>query len=136
VRLKEKILLIDDMQEILIGLKILLSREGYEVSTAFGYYEATEEMERRAFDLVLTDYELEDKTGIDLLKEVRRRELNCPVILYTGTLNDSVEFEAKRMGAYEYLTKPVKLENLLGVIHMALHHKNKRVLQEVCTAGN
>jgi DNA-binding NtrC family response regulator len=134
VKLKEEILIIDDKEEILIGLKILISREGFEVSTASGYYEATKQMERTGFDLVLTDFELEDKTGIDLLREVKRRERNCPVILYTGTLDETVEFEAKRMGAFEYLSKPVKLETLLRTIHMALRHKN--ALHEVCNAGN
>ncbi len=132
--MKDKILLIDDKEEILIGLKMLISREGFDIYTASSYHQAKEEMKWRDFDLVITDYELKDKTGIDLLKEVKRRKPNCPVILYTGTLDDKIEFEAKQMGAYEYLTKPVKLETLLGIIQMALHHK--RVFHEVCTAVN
>ncbi|GJQ58587.1 MAG: hypothetical protein SCALA701_13880 [Candidatus Scalindua sp.] len=129
--MKKKIVLIDDKEEILIGLKILISREGFEVSTASGYDEAIKQMARTDFDLVLTDFELEDNTGIDILREVKRRGPDCPVILFSGSLNYAVEFEAKRMGAYAYLTKPVKLETLLYTIRTALHHK--RVLQEVGT---
>lgn len=82
--MKEKILIIDDMELILTSLEMLLSAEGYGVSTACSYHDAMEMMSGTDFDLVLTDIGLGEKTGIDVLKEIRKKDRFCPVILFTG----------------------------------------------------
>ncbi len=122
--MNEKILVVDDIDNIAFIIKTILSREGYDVSTAYDYYGAREEMAKTDFDLVLTDIELgEDKTGIDILKEVKKTNLTCPVILNTGNPGIITESEAKRMGAYDYMSKPVKQKKLLHRVRMALRHK-------------
>lgn len=121
--MKDKILIIDDMEFILTALEILLSREGYDVSTACCYNDAMEKMSGTDFNLVLTDIGLGDKTGIDVLKEVRKKDRFCPVILHTGAPDIKTETEGKRLGAYDYLPKPVDRETLLRSVRMALCHK-------------
>ena len=120
--MRQKILIIDDMEFILFALKMLLSREGYHVFTACSYSDAMEKMSGTDFNLMLTDIGLGDKTGLDVLKEVRKKDHFCPVILHTGAPDIKTETEARRMGAYDYLSKPVERETLLRSVRMALRH--------------
>ena len=101
------------MEFLLDALETLLSRQGYCVSTACNYNDAMEKMSGTDFNLVLTDIELGDKTGIDILKEVRKKNTFCPVILHTAAPDIKTESEAKRLGAYDYLSKPIERENLV-----------------------
>ena len=110
------------MEFLLDALETLLSRQGYCVSTACNYNDAMEKMSGTDFNLVLTDIGLGDKTGLDVLKEVRKKDHFCPVILHTGAPDIKTETEARRMGAYDYLSKPVERETLLRSVRMALRH--------------
>ncbi|MHC4270372.1 MAG: response regulator [Planctomycetota bacterium] len=122
--MKGKILVIDDMENIAFLVKTILSREGYDVSTAYGYYDAMEKMARTDFDLVLTDINLgEDKTGIDVLKEVKKTNPTCPVIINTANVDYMIASDAKLFGAYDYMIKPIEQEKLLHSVRMALSHR-------------
>ncbi len=122
--MNEKILVVDDIDYITFMYKKMLSREGYDVSTACGYYDAMEEMAKTDFDLVFTDVELGDnRTGVDILKVVKETNPTCPVILSTGNTDYMAASEAKLMGAYDYMIKPVNFESLLNTISMALRYK-------------
>ena len=122
--MKRKILVIDDMENIAFLVRTILSREGYDVTTAYGYYDAREKMVRTDFDLVLTDINLgENKTGIDVLKEVKKTNPTCPVIINSANVDYMIVSDAKLFGAYDYLSKPVEQEKLLHTVHMALSHR-------------
>lgn len=122
--MKEKILVIDDIEVIALAIKTLLSREGYDVYTACDYYDAMERFVKTDFDLVLTDIELgKGKTGIDVLTEVKKNNPGCRVIIHTGNTDYMAASDAKLMGAYDYLHKPANFEGLLHTINMALLHK-------------
>lgn len=119
-----KILVVDDEKSIRFTTKAILSKEGYDVSTANGYCEALDIMAKRDFDLVFTDVELGDnRTGVDILKVVKESNPNCPVILSTGNIDYMAASEAKLMGAYDYMIKPVNFESLLNTVSMALRYK-------------
>jgi len=122
--MKEKVLVIDDREGIVSMFKRFLSRQGYDVSTACSYYDAMAKMAITDFDLVLTDIDLGNgKTGIDILKEVKRTNPTCSIIFCTGNLDILTVSEARRMGAYDCIYKPVTLETLSRSIIMALCHK-------------
>jgi DNA-binding NtrC family response regulator len=122
--MKEKVLVIDDREEIVSIFERFLSRQGFDISTACSYYEAMVKMTTTDFDLVLTDIELgDDKTGIDVLEEVKRTNPTCSVILCTGNPDILTVSKARRMGAYDCMYKPVKLETLSNSINMALRYK-------------
>ncbi len=122
--MKEKILVIDDMENIAFLVKTILSREGYDVTTAYGYNDAREKMDRADFDLVLTDINLgEGKTGIDVLKEVKKTNSTCPVIINSANVDYMIASDAKLFGAYDYMSKPVEQEKLLHTVRMALSHR-------------
>ena len=121
--MKANILVIDDEESIRFTFENFLSNEGYSVSTAGDYDEAISRISEADFDVVFTDIILGDKTGIDILKEIRKIKNNCPVIMVTGYPNVETASEAVRMGAFDYIPKPVRQSALIHVAHLALQHK-------------
>ncbi|MBZ0157100.1 MAG: sigma 54-interacting transcriptional regulator [Alphaproteobacteria bacterium] len=118
-----KILVIDDEESIRFTFESFLQEEGHTVSTARDYEEALDRIAEGDFDLIFTDIILGGKTGVDILKEVKERNLNCPVVIITGYPSLDTATDAVRLGAFDYLPKPVKQETLLHITRMALQHK-------------
>ena len=121
--MKAKILIIDDEEGLRFTLGAFLSDEGYSVTTAENYNEALLRINESEFDLIFADIILGDKTGIDILREVRDRNINCPVIMITGYPNVETASEAVRLGAFDYIPKPVKKSSILHVANTALQYK-------------
>ncbi len=104
-------------------LKNLFSGQGYDVDIAHEIEEAKGKMDYNNFDLMISDINLGTNTGTDLLQEVKKRNLTSPVIFITGNPNIDTASEAVRLGAYDYLLKPVNNETLLCTVKKALQHK-------------
>lgn len=121
--MKGKILIIDDEEGIRISFQSFLSEEGYDVITAEDYDSAIKAITKNQVDLIFADIILGGYTGIDLLREVKNRDLQCPVILITGEPTLETAAESVRLGAFDYLTKPVLKEALLHAAKLALDHK-------------
>ena len=107
-----QILIIDDEESIRFTLNSFLSAPGYRVVTADNYVSALELISAHDPDLIFADILLGEHNGIDLLREVKGRGLLCPVIMITGQPNIDTAAEAVRLGAFDYLSKPVKKERL------------------------
>ncbi|MGA1824478.1 MAG: sigma-54 dependent transcriptional regulator [bacterium] len=121
--MKQKILLIDDEESIRFSFKIHLSKEGYQVMTAENYPSAIKIISESNFDLIITDIILDGYAGINILKEVKKRGMHCPVIMITGEPNLKTAAAAVRLGAFDYIPKPVRKETLLRATNLALRHK-------------
>ncbi len=117
------ILIVDDEESIRYTFESFLSDEGHDVSTAVSYDEAVEKISQRHFDLIIADILLGGNTGIDLLREIRNRQLTSIVVMITGAPKIETAAEAVRMGAFDYIPKPVVLETLLLVVNRALQYK-------------
>ena len=129
-----KILVVDDEPQILLLVSRFLQREGYEVETAPGGREALERLAESPFVLVLSDLKMPHLDGIALLEQVRERYPDTLFILMTafGTIDSAVS--VLRRGAYDYLTKPLDLEDLVSTVSRALEHRrvvtqNKRLME-------
>jgi PAS domain S-box-containing protein len=122
--MRYRILLIDDESNIRLTLKHFLSQEGHEAETAVDYDDALPMISESDFDLIISDIILGGKSGIDVLREVNERNLSCPVIMITGAPDFKTATDALRLGAFDYITKPVKKDELLHVTGMALRHKS------------
>lgn len=120
---KENILIVDDEEIIRRTLEIMLSKQGYTVFTASDFDGALDIINVDKPDLILSDIVLGGRSGLEILTEVKNRELSCPVVLFTGHPNIETATEAVRLGAYDYILKPVKKESLLRITKMALRHK-------------
>ncbi|RPJ02552.1 MAG: response regulator [Deltaproteobacteria bacterium] len=118
-----KILVVDDEESIRFTFETFLSDEGHGVATASSYSEAVARISETEYDLIFADIILGDRTGIDLLHQVRERNLTSIVVIITGYPNIETATEAVRLGAFEYIPKPVRQETLLSVARKALRHK-------------
>lgn len=121
--MKAKILIIDDEESIRITIKEFFLKEGYDVLEAKSFEETKKIINTERIDVVLSDIVLGGKSGIDVLRNVNEKHLKCPVILFTGYPDIETASEAVRLGAYNYITKPVEKEVLLHTTRMALRHK-------------
>lgn len=99
-----------------------LKDEGYEVETAEHYTEALQIVDELDVDLIITDIIMSGKTGVDLLRAVRERGMQIPVVMITGEPNVETAAEALRLGAFDYLAKPVTRERLVRIAEVALSH--------------
>ena len=121
--MKTKVLIVDDEESIRFTVKEFLLKEGYEVYTANNFDETVKIINAEYLDIILSDIVLGGNTGIDILKKVEEKGLNCPVILFTGYPDVKTASEAVRHGAYDYITKPIEKEALLHTVSMALRYK-------------
>jgi DNA-binding NtrC family response regulator len=125
-RPQTSILLVDDDPLILRSLSVVLQREGYDVTPASGGARALEILRERAFDAVITDFNMPQVDGIHLLREARARHPDCPVILITGYGTIEQAVEAIKLGAYDYISKPIIDEEMKVVIARAIEQSRLR----------
>lgn len=118
-----RILLIDDDPSFCLMLKSFLRRQQYEVETAYSANDGLRQLKAGAFDLLLTDFRLPDKDGLELLSQVRVLS-DMPVILMTHYGDIRTAVKAIKMGAFEYITKPINPDETLLVIQNALRRKS------------
>jgi two-component system, NtrC family, response regulator HydG len=117
-----RILIVEDEGVLRLTFSEFLKDEGYEVDTAENYEHALRLVDDVEFDLIITDIIMSGKTGVDLLRAVRERGLSLPVVMITGEPNLDTATEALRLGAFDYLAKPVTREQVVRVARLALAH--------------
>jgi DNA-binding NtrC family response regulator len=108
-----KILVIDDEEDIRESLETLLSLEGYVVDMAQNGGEGLKKLENRDYDLVLLDLMMPDRSGMDVLREMRERDRDTPVFMITAYGSTQVAVDALKTGANDYFQKPWDNEKLL-----------------------
>lgn len=125
--MKPRILVVDDEESIREFLEIMLKKEGYDVTLAEDGAKAKDILAKKSFDMVISDLQMPNMTGLELLKHVTSTypELVFMMITAFGTTESAVE--AMKMGAYDYLTKPFKIDEVRINITNALRSKNLEV---------
>ncbi len=118
-----KILVIDDEEVVHISLKRILGRKGHRVSTTSSGHEALALLENESFDMVVTDLMMPEMNGIELLQELKKRTILCPVLMITGYPTIKTALQALRLGAVDYLAKPFTRAELLSPVNRALRHQ-------------
>ncbi|NRA36344.1 MAG: EAL domain-containing protein [Polyangiaceae bacterium] len=123
---------------LLRSIRRLLTAKGYEVEEASDGKAAVARSEKGDFDVILSDIAMPGMDGIDLLRAVRRRNLDVPVVLITGEPAVSTAVKALKLGAFHYLTKPVELAELEEVIDKAacLHRMARMKREAARLLGN
>lgn len=121
---KAKLLIVDDDDIILDSLQEFLRLEGYEVDIARTYEEAVSALERSDFNVAITDVNMPGSSGFELLRVCRQRYPETVVVMITGygTIDSAVE--AIKMGAYDYLTKPIIDDELRLAVERALQQQS------------
>ena len=108
-----KILVIDDEEDIRESLETLFSLEGYIVDMAVNGGDGLKKLENRDYDLVLLDLMMPDRSGMDVLREMRERDRDTPVFMITAYGSTQVAVDALKTGANDYFQKPWDNEKLL-----------------------
>jgi two-component system response regulator PilR (NtrC family) len=133
---KARVLIVDDERSMQEFLEIFFRREGYEVTTASDVASATLCLENDDFDLLISDMQMPDGSGLDLLRVVRASCEDTVTIMITAFATTDSAIAAMKDGAYDYITKPFKVDEIRLVVEKALEKKllaseNQRLRSEL-----
>ena len=115
-----KILIVDDDPAFCLMLATFLDKQGYTTDRALSAKECMSKLKKDSAQLVLTDLRLPDHTGIELLKEIKLLDQTLPVVLMTGYGDIKTAVQAIKLGAFEYVTKPINPDEILLIAQQAL----------------
>ncbi len=124
--MKIRILVVDDELSMREFLSILLEREGYDVTVAASAQEALRIMESALFDLVLSDVNMPGLSGIELLASIKEKSPETAVLMLTAFSAADQAVEAMKLGAYDYVCKPFKNEEIKQLVRNALEKQGLR----------
>ncbi len=124
---KPQVLVVDDEEIVRRNMTHVLTRENYAVQTAKNGYEALAAFENTDFDVVLTDFKMEKMDGLEVLEKIKVRSPNTQVIMITGYATINTAVEAMKKGAFHYIAKPFKLDDVRSVVNQALE---KRIVRQ------
>ncbi|MDC7232855.1 MAG: sigma-54 dependent transcriptional regulator [Spirochaetales bacterium] len=130
------ILIVDDKEKIRTSLSLSLKNRGYYPLSAASIEEGWEKIILESVDLALIDIRLGDENGLDLLRKIQTLESPIPVLIFTGHATIESAIEAIKLGAFNYLQKPVKVDQLAPMIGSALklsklEQENKELLMQI-----
>src|SRR5438105_3866423 len=118
-----KILVVDDERSILVLLKEALSQWGYHVTTAASATEALGVLKSELFDALITDIRMPDMSGLELLREVKKQDESIEVVMMTADPTIASAVQALNEGAYDYLSKPLILDELRHLMSRMMERK-------------
>ena len=116
VRQPKRILVVDDEENARIGLSRLLAREGFIVDSVANGFEALNYLRQQDVNLIVTDINMPEMNGIAFLKELNKSFPHSNVIMITAYGGIESYIESMNLGAFEYLNKPVKVDELKSIL--------------------
>jgi len=119
-----RILLVDDEVVFTTNMSKLLTNRGYKVTAVNSGDSAIRELEEKDFDVVVLDLKMPGMDGITTLKEIRKLDLFTETLILTGHGSIDSAMEAIKLGAYDYLTKPCEIDELVAKIEGAWEKKD------------
>lgn len=133
-----RIIVVDDEPGMREFLEIMLHKDGYAIDTAADGAEAIDKIEENLFDLAIVDIQMPVLNGIEVLKKINEKSPDTTVIMITAYASHETAIEAMKLGAYDYITKPFKIDEIKLVIKKALDKKklereNTRLRKELET---
>ena len=126
-----RILIVEDRDSLRRMLERALSQEGYEVTAAADAQAGIRWVDERPFDLVLTDLKLPDVSGLEVLAASRRAQPQVPVVVLTGFGTVGTAVEAMKLGAYDFLEKPLEIDDLARLIERAIGERDESAVFHV-----
>ena len=126
----KKILIVDDEKNIRIGIKHCLKSEGYNISMACDGEEALHKAENENYDLILMDYQMPNRNGVEILKILRENNILTKVIIMTAYGTVDVAVEAMKLGAVDFISKPFTLDKLKECVKDNINKDNSIIRVE------
>ncbi len=121
-----KILVVDDEESMCNFLSIMLKKEGYQITTALSAQEALKKLDKEAFEVVISDLKMKGMSGLELMDEINKRETGAFVIIMTAFATIESAIEALKKGAFDYITKPFKVDEIKLAVARALEQRKIR----------
>ncbi len=125
-----QVLLMEDESSVAEGLKIILAEEGYSVDLAMTGQNALDTLHQKDFDLLVADLRLPDMNGMEVIKHVKDKRPQTPVIVITGYSNVSSATESMRAGVSDYLPKPFTEEEFMATVERTMKHAKEALSRE------
>ena len=125
-----RVLVVDDSPDVRATMTRILTRDGHDTVVVGSTEEALEAFELQTFDVVVTDIKLPGAPGTELLRQLRARSHNVPVILFTGKPDVQTAIAAVELRAFHYLTKPFRARELLAIVGRAVAHRRIADIRE------
>ena len=120
------ILVVDDERGMRDFLKILLAKEGYQVTVCANGEEALKSLEKQPFNLVISDIRMPGMSGLELLECIKEKNPDLPVVMITAFASPNDAVSAMKNGAFDYITKPFNLDEIKTVLKSAVSRKNEK----------
>lgn len=138
---KGRILVVEDEQDMLVGLQKVLSKQGHNVEIAETGSIGAKKVEESFFDIVITDLKMPGVDGIELLRKVKEEHCDTMVIVITGYGTVESAVQAMKLGAYDYITKPFDTERIKTLVRkalkqIALANENRYLKQKIKEAND
>lgn len=130
VKMKNKVLIIDDEEDILSSCKNVLEDKDYDVDIAKDYDEALKIFESKKIDLVFLDVWLPNTDGLDILSNIKEKYPKTTVIMMSGHAGVETAVRATKLGAYDFLEKPISISKLLSSCEEVLNKKENNKNEE------
>ena len=112
---KQSILLVDDDHEFCKAMKKMLEKSGYVVTLAADGQEALDILSKDVFDLIFSDLRMPRLNGIELMEAIKRKKVRTPVVFITAYGDVESYMDLMNMGAFDYISKPVKGREILDI---------------------
>lgn len=125
--MKARVLVVDDEESIREFLEIMLKKEGYDVTCVEDGQQALDLLKKKSVDMVISDLQMPNVTGIELLKQVKDQYPDMLFMMITAFGTTETAVEAMKLGAYDYITKPFKIDEVRINIANALRSQNLEV---------
>jgi len=129
VNTKAKILIVDDNEHILHMMQAILEEQS-DVTTTTDGYEALDIISAKDFEVAIIDLIMPDISGLEMLKRIKEIKPSMEVVIVTGHSSVETTKLALKSGAFDYIEKPFNLEEIQRIIHEAIEHRKKRLLEE------
>ena len=113
---KKKLLIVDDEKEVCANLSEYLARRDFEVTVAISGKEATSILRTTFFPVIILDIKMPDADGMEILKDAIKQHPNSKIIMMTGFDEENQRDECLASGAYDYITKPIRISEILKKI--------------------
>jgi two-component system response regulator HydG len=123
----KKILVIDDDRDICLLLNRFLTRRGYEVIEMYAGKKALAWLDSNQPNLVMCDYRLGDMDAMEMLTSIKNKYADLPVIIITGYSDMRTAVKVMKMGAYDYITKPLLPDEIIHTIQLAIEHSESNI---------
>ncbi|MBU3134125.1 response regulator [Clostridium gasigenes] len=134
--MKKRILIVDDEKNIRIALKQCFKGENYKVEMANDGEEAIEKLKNDRYDLILMDYQMPNKNGLEVLEDIRKNNIETRVIIMTAYGTVDIAVDSMKLGAVDFISKPFTIAKVKDVVRGSLKKDTIIIIGEIDIDGS